>query len=114
MFVGESHEIYEAMTDPDTTNGWRDTDHDQEIGDVCALPAIGANWVDNWDTGVAGGINVQKEWSIKQCNCVSIEQYGGQLTAPPSGGFHGGGGGGGDPNWGGAPCRGRHCPIVPQ
>ena len=47
--------------------------------------------------GVAGTIAVQKEWSIKKCDCVDINVYGAELTTTPI--VPGGGSGGGPRNW---------------
>jgi hypothetical protein len=80
MFVTETHEIYEAVTDPYITTGWRDTTGN-EIGDVCGRAVLDTAAITAWNTP-AGPISVQKEWSIKKCDCVDINQYGGQLTTP--------------------------------
>jgi hypothetical protein len=53
-----SHELCEAITDPEPWSGWND-DSNGEIGDICA-----------WQTGSVGGFTVQKEWSNAQNACV--------------------------------------------
>jgi hypothetical protein len=84
MFITETHEIYEAVTDPLTVNGWRDNASPaNEIGDVCSRAALGTAAVTIWDLGVSGTIAVQKEWSIKKCDCVDINVDGAELTATP-------------------------------
>jgi hypothetical protein len=65
----ESHEIIEAITDPDNSNGWRDNrqpDHYHEIGDIC----------DREDTIITtpfGSANVQKMWSNARGDCDAID-----------------------------------------
>jgi hypothetical protein len=53
-----SHELIEAVTDPDGGSGWYNNQCG-EIGDIC----VGAD-------GSTNGVEVQKEWSNKQNNCV--------------------------------------------
>jgi hypothetical protein len=79
MFITETHEVYEAVTDPFVT-GWVDA-KGNEIGDVCGRAALGTAAVTTWDAGPSGTIAVQKEWSKKKCDCVDIAAYGAELTA---------------------------------
>jgi hypothetical protein len=53
-----SHELCEAITDPNPGTGWYD-DANGEIGDVCA-----------WETKEVGGYTVQLEWSNRSRRCV--------------------------------------------
>jgi hypothetical protein len=53
-----SHELCEAITDPQPWSGWNDSTNG-EIGDICA-----------WQTATVGGFTVQKEWSNSQGACV--------------------------------------------
>jgi hypothetical protein len=94
MFITETHEIYEAVTDPLLTNGWRDS-NGNENGDLCSRAALDTAAVTIWDTGAGGTISVQKQWSVKKCDCVDINVYGAELTATPI--VPGGGSGGGPP-----------------
>ena len=52
-----SHELCEAITDPQPWSGWNDNSNG-EIGDICA-----------WQTQVLGGYTVQLEWSNSQNMC---------------------------------------------
>jgi hypothetical protein len=52
-----SHELCEAITDPEPWSGWNDNNNG-EIGDICA-----------WQTQVLGGYTVQLEWSNSQNMC---------------------------------------------
>jgi hypothetical protein len=51
MTSTSSHELCEAITDPQPWSGWNDNSNG-EIGDICA-----------WQTQTIGGFTVQKEWS---------------------------------------------------
>ncbi len=53
-----SHELCEAITDPDPGQGWYDDQHG-EIGDICP-----------WKTKKVGTYTVQLEWSNKANACV--------------------------------------------
>ena len=53
-----SHELSEAITDPEPGSGWYD-DTNGEIGDICA-----------WNFKKVAGYAVQLEWSNKQGRCV--------------------------------------------
>src|SRR5947208_1131379 len=53
-----SHELCEAITDPQPWTGWNDSSNG-EIGDICS-----------WQTQVLGGYTVQKEWSNKANTCA--------------------------------------------
>jgi len=69
MQVGESHEIAETLTDPDTTTGFRvrspnDSCVGFEIGDICAGEALTI-------TAGVGSTWVQANWSNKAGGCVS-------------------------------------------
>jgi hypothetical protein len=55
-----SHELCEAVTDPDL-DGWRDDSSGDEIGDVCNSAA---------DVHQLGGYYVQSEWSNAQGACA--------------------------------------------
>lgn len=55
-----SHELCEAITDPQPWSGWNDNANG-EIGDICA-----------WQTQVLGGFTIQKEWS-NGSNVCSIQ-----------------------------------------
>lgn len=57
--VETSHEIAEAATDPDGSNGFRDTKGGGEIGDIC----IGNNYPYN-------GEQLQDIWSQEVCQCI--------------------------------------------
>jgi MYXO-CTERM domain-containing protein len=64
-----SHELVEAITDPDNGTGWYDNpnatnpnDSCGEIGDICAT--------NQGETGIVDGYTVQKEWSNKLNDCV--------------------------------------------
>jgi len=52
-----SHELCEAITDPEPWSGWNDNSNG-EIGDICA-----------WQTQALGGYTVQLEWSDSQNMC---------------------------------------------
>jgi len=52
-----SHELCEAITDPQPWTGWNDSSNG-EIGDICS-----------WQTQVLDGYTVQKEWSNKANTC---------------------------------------------
>jgi len=82
MFITETHEIYEAMTDPLITTGWRDN-NGNEIGDVCGRAVLDTDAITEWFLGSAGSMSVQKEWSIKKCGCVDVFSYGTELHDPP-------------------------------
>ncbi|MCU1278062.1 MAG: hemagglutinin protein, partial [bacterium] len=62
-----SHELIEAVTDPDGGSGWYDTVDQNcgEIGDICA---VGAG-----ETAMVAGYAVQKEWSNKNNNCIATD-----------------------------------------
>jgi hypothetical protein len=81
MFITETHEVYEAVTDPFVT-GWRDA-NGNEIGDVCGRAALGTAAITEWGPVTGSTISVQREWSIKKCDCVDIAVYGAELTATP-------------------------------
>jgi hypothetical protein len=53
-----SHELSEAITDPEPGSGWYD-DTNGEIGDICA-----------WNFKKVAGYAVQLEWSNKEGRCV--------------------------------------------
>ncbi len=57
MTAISSHELCEAVTDPDPGQGWYD-DHNGEIGDVC-----------EGDDKDVSGYTVQEEWSEKSRKC---------------------------------------------
>lgn len=68
--LAEAHEIFEALTDPDGSQGWIDGTQPAacaapaEIGDICAgLPAAIA--------GGGGTVTVQKMWSNLANDCVT-------------------------------------------
>ena len=82
MFITETHEIYEAVSDPLLNSGWRDG-NGNEIGDACSRSVLDTNAVTLWYLGTAGGMNVQKEWSVKNCGCMDIFAYGTLLHDPP-------------------------------
>ena len=56
-----SHELIEAVTDPDNNSSWVDTSSQScgEIGDIC-----------NAQQGTIGSYTVQKEWSNKNNACI--------------------------------------------
>jgi hypothetical protein len=57
-----SHEMAEAATDPDTSNGWRDYTPGRgslEIADICV-----------WQPTYINGYTVQKYWSQGACQCL--------------------------------------------
>jgi hypothetical protein len=63
-----SHELIEAVTDPDNGTGWLDPNPSQslncgEIGDICAVGG-------SMEIGLVGGFSVQKEWSNKANACI--------------------------------------------
>ncbi len=65
-----SHELIEAVTDPDNGTGWydvgvgaNDPNNCGEIGDICATGGTG-------ETGTVNGYVVQKEWSNKNNGCI--------------------------------------------
>jgi hypothetical protein len=67
-----SHELIEAITDPDGT-GWYDdavpsnnTNNCGEIGDICAVGGT-------QETATVNGFIVQKEWSNKNKACIGID-----------------------------------------
>jgi len=62
-----SHELIEAVTDPDGGSGWYDTVDQNcgEIGDICA---VGAG-----ETAMVSGYAVQKEWSNKNNDCIATD-----------------------------------------
>jgi hypothetical protein len=82
MFITETHEIYETVTDPLVTSGWRDGGGN-EIGDVCGRAVLDTDAVTEWFLGTAGSMSIQKEWSIKKCGCVDVFAYGTALHDPP-------------------------------
>lgn len=53
-----SHEIYEAATNPDTSNAWWGPGGETEIGDLCS-----SGWK-------LDGYNITKVWSETFCQCV--------------------------------------------
>ncbi|HET9017092.1 MAG TPA: hypothetical protein VFN57_15930 [Thermomicrobiaceae bacterium] len=53
-----SHELCEAITDPQPWTGWNDSSNG-EIGDICA-----------WQTQTLDGYTVQREWSNAQGACA--------------------------------------------
>ncbi|HXU68146.1 MAG TPA: hypothetical protein VN947_02395 [Polyangia bacterium] len=59
-----SHELIEAVTDPDNFTGWYD-DNCGEIGDICAIG--------QGETDVVNNYTVQKEWSNKNNNCIATD-----------------------------------------
>ena len=59
-----SHELIEAITDPDNGTGWYDNNCG-EIGDICA---IGTG-----ESAVVNNFTVQKEWSNKNNNCIATD-----------------------------------------
>ncbi|MCU1279948.1 MAG: hemagglutinin protein [bacterium] len=66
-----SHELIEAVTDPDNGTGWYDANGTQqtncgEIGDICAVGGT-------METAVIGGFTVQKEWSNKNSACIGTD-----------------------------------------
>jgi len=58
MTSTSSHELCEAITDPNPGQGWYDNNNG-EIGDICA-----------WNFKKVAGYTVQLEWSNKQGKCV--------------------------------------------
>ena len=83
-----SHEMIEAVTDPNVGNGdlaWYD-DSQGEIGDIC-----------NQEEGTISGFNVQAEWSNKKGACIVTDP-----NAPNNGGAGGSGAGGSGPGAGGS------------
>jgi hypothetical protein len=62
-----SHELIEAVTDPDNGTGWYDVVDNNcgEIGDICA---IGPG-----ETAQVAGFAVQKEWSNKNNDCIATD-----------------------------------------
>ena len=54
-----SHELCEAITDPDPFTGWNDL-KSGEIGDIC-----------NFEAAQLGGYNVQKQWSNAAGECLT-------------------------------------------
>jgi MYXO-CTERM domain-containing protein len=59
-----SHELIEAMTDPDDNTAWVDPKQGcGEIGDICATNSAA-------EVGTVAGYTVQKEWSNKLNACV--------------------------------------------
>jgi hypothetical protein len=67
-----SHELIEAITDPDAT-GWyddavpeNDANNCGEIGDICAVGGTA-------ETATIGGFIVQKEWSNKNKACIGTD-----------------------------------------
>ncbi len=63
-----SHELIEAVTDPDNGTGWLDPEPNQqtncgEIGDICAVGGTA-------EAGTIAGFTVQKEWSNKNNACI--------------------------------------------
>jgi len=57
LCITSSHELCEAVTDPQPGEGWYD-DANGEIGDICA-----------WQTKTVDGYTVQLEWSNKASAC---------------------------------------------
>lgn len=55
-----SHELSEAITDPQLWTGWNDN-LNGEIGDICA-----------WQTQVLNGYTVQQEWSNQASACMVV------------------------------------------
>lgn len=53
-----SHEMYEAMTDPDVSTGYYGTDGEHEVADLCV-----------WQPTSFDGYQVQKVWSQDICQC---------------------------------------------
>ncbi len=66
-----SHELIEAVTDPDNGTGWYDNVDNNcgEIGDICATNA--------GETAAVGSFTVQKEWSnaFNDCIVMSPNQF---------------------------------------
>jgi MYXO-CTERM domain-containing protein len=64
-----SHELIEAVTDPDNNTAWVDRNNSctptGEIGDICAVGGAG-------EVGVVAGFTVQKEWSNALKACVVV------------------------------------------
>jgi MYXO-CTERM domain-containing protein len=62
-----SHEMIEAVTDPEVGNGWYDNEDNGcgEIGDICA---IGTG-----ETAVVANYTVQKLWSNKNNACIATD-----------------------------------------
>jgi len=58
LCVTSSHELCEAITDPQPGQGWYD-DANGEIGDICS-----------WQTKVVDGYTVQREWSNMSNACI--------------------------------------------
>jgi hypothetical protein len=58
-----SHELIEAVTDPDGT-GWYDNNCG-EIGDICAIG--------QGEAAIVNGFTVQKEWSNKNNDCIAVD-----------------------------------------
>ncbi len=58
--ISASHEMIEAITDPDDSSGWYDNSCD-ELADMCE---------NDQTPGSAGGYSVQLIWSKKQAACV--------------------------------------------
>ncbi|MCU1278061.1 MAG: hemagglutinin protein [bacterium] len=66
-----SHELIEAVTDPDNGTGWADPNPNQqlncgEIGDICATGGT-------MEVGIVAGFTVQKEWSNKANACITVD-----------------------------------------
>lgn len=55
-----SHEIYEAVTDPDAQNGWWGPGGETEIGDLCT----------DSNSWFLDGYSITKVWSQAHCQCA--------------------------------------------
>lgn len=73
-----SHELIEAVTDPDNGTGWYDTVDQNcgEIGDICATNA--------GETGVVATYTVQKEWSNAANDCIVMSPNQFDAAASPA------------------------------
>ena len=71
LTVVSSHELAEAVTDPDL-DAWWDDSTGEEIGDLC-----------NRDTTRLGGFLVQTEWSNAQGACVAAPPGAASPASPP-------------------------------
>jgi hypothetical protein len=69
-----SHELCEAITDPQPWSGWNDPSNG-EIGDICA-----------WQTTTLDGYTVQTEWSNAQGACAVAPAATGASGQPSAGG----------------------------
>jgi hypothetical protein len=67
-----SHEISEAITDPDLATGWWDTGDGEEIGDIC-----------RFNYAQLDGFQIEEIWSQQQCACVgAVQTTQNSCTAP--------------------------------